>query len=515
MKTRIATLVLPVAALLPSLAFALGYDSGGTGADGALAPTGNVTIAVPATGILDYTTIAIPAGVTVRFLPNATNTSVTLRVTGDVLIEGSIDVSGQPGTAAPAGSGLVALGGLGGPGGSAGGSAAAGGHGLAGHGPAGGDGAESEHCTAGGGGGPYEGGGRGGPCGCAGNGGGAFLVVDALQIAGGSGGGASAKDGGGGGGGAITLASSGTIVVNGEILANGGAATGAAGAGSGGYIRLVADVVTGEGLLSAGSGACGACDGGGCGGAGVVLLESVAPSGTLLENALPWPVVHQPRPALVTDVDTVPTLRVVSVAAVPTPTWQPAKHPLLQTPIAVTGDTTVTVAVEAHYVALGTKATVSLTTATGRRILASTSKLAGNLALSTATATLAVPRDGGIGAVDAWIPTTAVGGEVPCGGPDKLQTIKGGCTLAAMQLCGLFTGKSFATDPNVKPQCQAMGGTWSAAGCSQPFLPANALAMCVGGCGSESENAQLYFGGNLALSEANCVKAGSAWIVLK
>src|SRR2546428_12637891 len=62
------------------------FSSGSTGADGALAPTGNTTVPLPPDGVLNFTTVNIPAGVTVTFAKNAANTPVTMLATGDVTI---------------------------------------------------------------------------------------------------------------------------------------------------------------------------------------------------------------------------------------------------------------------------------------------------------------------------------------------------------------------------------------------------------------------------------------------
>lgn len=49
------------------------FSSGSTGSLGALAPASNTTVVLPADGILNYTTVTIPAGVTVTFQRNAAN----------------------------------------------------------------------------------------------------------------------------------------------------------------------------------------------------------------------------------------------------------------------------------------------------------------------------------------------------------------------------------------------------------------------------------------------------------
>ncbi|CAI4030259.1 hypothetical protein DNFV4_00687 [Nitrospira tepida] len=76
------------------------FSSGSTGALGAFNPASNTTVVLPADGILNYTTVNIPAGVTVTFQPNSANTPVTLLAQGDVTIAGTINVSGT--NAAPA-----------------------------------------------------------------------------------------------------------------------------------------------------------------------------------------------------------------------------------------------------------------------------------------------------------------------------------------------------------------------------------------------------------------------------
>src|SRR5262245_17433813 len=59
-------------AMVPAAAFA--FTSGSTGADGAFSPTVNTTVALPPNGIFNYTTVNIPAGVTVTYTRNVTNT---------------------------------------------------------------------------------------------------------------------------------------------------------------------------------------------------------------------------------------------------------------------------------------------------------------------------------------------------------------------------------------------------------------------------------------------------------
>lgn len=289
LPSRISLVAALVAALACTPAWAV--DSGSTGADGALNPTVNTEIVLPASGILNYTTVNIPAGVTVKFKPNAANTPVYLLASGDVTIAGTIDIRGADGAATgTAGDGTQGddgMPGVGGPG------AFAGGRGGrddaaqraaiiragAGLGPGGGPGGieGGDGCTVAGG--YYRYVGVGGAyaantykyysnyqCGAGYGPSGSSYGSTLLQpLVGGSGGGGGRGgsnfpgSGGGGGGGAILIAASGTLTITGSVDATGGdggdlAGTGVGGrgaGGSGGAIRLLASNVTGNGKLYA------------------------------------------------------------------------------------------------------------------------------------------------------------------------------------------------------------------------------------------------------------------------
>jgi hypothetical protein len=213
-------------------------NTGSNGSDGAFNPTAASTVINMAThpnGIYQYTSINIPATVTVTFIPNANNTPVTWLVQNGVTIAGQVNVSGQGGSAATGGS--APTGGLGGPGGYKGGDGVNGSSpATAGQGPGGG--------SAGGGPGTY-------------NYGNTFLI----PLLGGSGGGGNSFEGygggGGGGGGAILIAASNSITVTGSIYATGGSGAMMAGGGSGGAIRLVASQISGNGYVGASGGGVG------------------------------------------------------------------------------------------------------------------------------------------------------------------------------------------------------------------------------------------------------------------
>ena len=203
-------------------------------------------------GIWNFSTIRVPPGVTVRFVKNAGNTPVRWLATGNVTLDGVLDLNGEFG-AGDLPPGIVPQGG---PGGFAGGRGAlrfdASGTfvGQPGQGPGGGDpgtaqqtspenlrdGKDGQHNSA------Y---------------GNAFLQP--LSGGSGGGGGSSSNTGnggnGGGGGGAILISSSRDIILNSVIRANGGSrqysGSSQGGRGSGGGILLRADRVTGPGTLEA------------------------------------------------------------------------------------------------------------------------------------------------------------------------------------------------------------------------------------------------------------------------
>jgi hypothetical protein len=236
------------------------FNSGSTGADGPFNPAADTELQLPPDGVFNFTTVNIPSGVTVTFMKNSTNTPVYILATGDVVIDGTISLSGTSYASSP---------GQGGPGGYDGGQAGdvgiPAGDGLGPGGGQGGSVSEDSCC------GPWRGGGGGhatpGGSPVSGVAGGAAYGDQKLvPLIGGSGGGGSStvpgrsdNYGGGGGGGAILIASSGSITVTGSIGANGGTGKcyahygqgGQSGGGGGGAIRLIANSINGNGVLSA------------------------------------------------------------------------------------------------------------------------------------------------------------------------------------------------------------------------------------------------------------------------
>lgn len=222
-------------------------NTGSDGHDGALTPTTNLVIdmADHPDGIYHYTSVNIPAGVTVSFISNAKNTPVTWLIKGSCNIAGKVLLDGVDSARLPLGS-------AGGPGGHAGGNGNRGGAVAGpGMGPGGGD---AEASKAGGNGSFGDSGGSSGLQARAGSPyGNQFL----LPLLGGSGGGGGVESGGAGGGGAILIAASENLILTGRISARGGYSAytgeitevGLAGSGSGGSVRLVAKEVSGDGYV--------------------------------------------------------------------------------------------------------------------------------------------------------------------------------------------------------------------------------------------------------------------------
>jgi hypothetical protein len=348
------------------------FNSGSTGRDGAFHPTADIVLdmADHPDGIYHYTNVYIPSNVTVTFIPNANNTPVVWLVQSNVVILGTVDVSGQDA--------VGGQGGRGGPGGFRGGN---GGTGAApGQGP---------------------GGGAAGDMGS----GGAFDYGNQylLPLIGGSGGGGSTRyaAGGGGGGGALLIASSGTIHLDGWIVARGGSSVVPVkgGGGSGGAVRLVAPRLTGSGGIDI-TGGAGPYDMFGMmyGGSGRVRFDALDNNfGGWIRGAFTRGLQFVIFPSA----GQMPRLRVVSVGGVPvseTPTGQ------LAVPDAVLSaqqNNPIPVVVRCERIPLGTTITVVVKPALGPSVSATGVNNAGTFDSSTATVLVNIPRGGG------WIYATA------------------------------------------------------------------------------------------------------------
>lgn len=406
--------------LMPALAQA--FVSGSTGADGAFAPTVNTEVVLPPSGILNYTTVYIPTGVTVTFKKNATNTPVVMLASGSVSIVGNIFLIGTDGNATgAAGNGVLGddgIPGVGGPGGFDGGrggagtlTAAASGQGGAGQGPGGGGGGKynaTYSLSSGGGGGGFVGVGGdansinycGAPC-TGGSGGIAYGSSQLLPLIGGSGGGGGMGAlyngaGGAGGGGAILIASSGTVNITGVIYAYGGVGGtvagvgggGSGGGGAGGAIRIVATTISGNGALNTVGQAGGANSThsyqlAGTGSAGRIRLEAeiytrTAASSPAHTQGLPGPVF----------VAGLPTLSISSVGGAVVPA-QPTGNADVTLPATTTNP--VVVVFTTTGVPAGNTVKLTLKPATGAVVTAVSPALVGDTVSATASVSITLP----------------------------------------------------------------------------------------------------------------------------
>lgn len=404
-------------AIGPCSALAQTFSSGSTGVNGAYTATCSptpctVTEPLPASGVFNYTTVTIPAGVTVQYTRNAANTPVTILATGDVNVVGNIFLSG--GNAIPRStSGTVPFpGALGGPGGFNGGNGGVlnGVMGTAGQGPGGGTPALVGCCSA-------NPGSYGAPT--------AFVAL--IPLFGGSGGGgatvfpntgATRAGSGAGGGGAILIASSSKITVSGSITANGGTTTqqnpvfcaaeeGAP--GSGGAIRLVAPLLEGNGTLQAngGTGGCSALT------PGRIRFEAFTQgiSGSISPAAsfsTPGPVTASSNPSLVN----LPRLAIASMGGVAAPEVPGGSYASADVSLVQGTSNPVTVTLAAANTPVGSPTAITLKlmpqTAFPTTLSVPTANHTGTFASSTATVGVTFPA-GQVSMIQAWATMTLTG----------------------------------------------------------------------------------------------------------
>lgn len=446
---------------------ALAYDSGSTGADGDFSPTVNTELQIPASGVFNFTTVNIPAGVTVTFKKNTTNTPVVMLASGNVTIAGTINVSGGAAThAGAAGDGNLGddgVPGMGGPGGGDGGrgglvSNIRGGDGL-GMGAGGG----GSYAYISNWGTYYSTGGGGGGFGANGNANRAFPYTTSpntgkggltygssvlLPLIGGSGGGGGAGgisfqgSGGGGGGGALLIASSGAVTISGSLLANGGASGisagsgsgGSGGGGSGGALRVVASSIAGNGSIAANAGSFGAATDfrleGGAGAIGRIRLEAE----TFTRTAASTPVhsFGSPSSAFVAGL---PTLRITSVAGVAAPA-SPTGNADITLPS--TTPNPVTVEFATTGVPVGNTVSLRVTPAYGDAVTVVSPAVTGSTAAGTASVSATLPSGPSVlSATTTYTIVTAMG--------EALSIYAQGETVEKVRLTTTLNGPTLAT----------------------------------------------------------------------
>ena len=367
-------------------------NSGSNGSDGAFNPTMNIVInmADHPNGIYQYTSVNISNGVTVTFIPNANNTPVTWLVQSNVIINGSLDVSGKDSSNHGT---IYSPGGLGGPGGFRGGNG--GPDGSAGQGPGGGDIGNYMGISGSYGGLGYQ----------ATNSGLIYGNQYLIPIIGGSGGGGATTQyggmwgaGGGGGGGAIMIVATSQIAISGSVIANGGAPFGyysgnfvQGGGGSGGAIRIIGSQIIGTGSISANGGTGPYFNN--SGGSGRVRLDTYD---NLFSGAISGLHTIGSQFTIIPTGGQLPQLTVTSVGGVAV---SASPTGLLSTPDAVLSaqqNNPVPVVVSCANLPLNTKITVSVKPANGAAVTATGYNTTGTLASSTATISIVIPRGGGL-----------------------------------------------------------------------------------------------------------------------
>jgi hypothetical protein len=325
------------------VAQAQSFDSGSTGADGALVAGGFcATLQVPASGVFNFTTVTVDGGSgrCLNFLSNQRNTPIIILAQGNVVINGNIFVDAASGSRTP------------GPGGFFGGDV-----GQAGFGP--------------GGGAPGQAGLWVGP-------------LSLVPIIGGSGGGgATSTFGGGGGGGAVVIASSTSIQCNGGIFARGSSLnTSAFGPGAGGAIRLVANSISGGCTLDARGGLNTFTGvGGNNANAGIIRIEapSVNYTGTPTPNAV---ITLAVNPQII-PTSTTASLTVASIGGFPVLSDAGSRPATVDVVLPRALTDPIAVVVQSSKIPVGTQVLLNLSGSTGVTYTPGT--LAGSFDQSTAT----------------------------------------------------------------------------------------------------------------------------------
>ncbi|MFN0119274.1 MAG: hypothetical protein ACKV2V_02110 [Blastocatellia bacterium] len=445
--------VIALLSLAAMPAWAQTFSSGSTGADGALSDTAlpaacarnqaTITCALPASGVFNFTTVNIPAGITLQFTKNARNTPVTMLATGDVTINGVINIRG--------GRALGITGAEGGPGGFRGGDGGLGVEadiiaGKPGDGPGGGAGSKVSNIFGGGAGFAIAGVGGNSPTAQNGGfGGPRYGSRTLLPLIGGSGGGGTAAfqsrpgDGGGGGGGAILIASSGRILfgnTNSGIDATGGSSAISGGGGSGGGIRLVANVINGSPSLSI---AGGRSENQGTGQASYGYVRVEAADYNTFSPSTSNPNYSFSKTFNPVTVPNAPQLRIASVGGVnapAAPVGSFAAAPDITVPTSTANP--VTVALQASNIPVGTVVSVTLTQENGDRSNTSSTALTGTAQSSTATASVTLPSTG----ISVITATATIDGLLAFGGAPQFIN---GERIARVEIGASFGGESRLT----------------------------------------------------------------------
>lgn len=383
------------------------FSSGSDGSDGALTVAANQgTIIFDPTdiarwgkvfdadgdGVYNFTTISVGAASTLRLQGDKVNRPVYWLASGNVTIDGTLDLSGSGGTQTvdPSLRRLVAVPGSGGYAGGAGGLLSPSIAPTPGDGPGGGTG--GQNCV------------QNDPnrvCGTPGTFSGNRYGLPLVGGSGGAGGVWDSYFGGGAGGGAIAIGSSTLIAVNGTITAAGGSTPTsifqsggfrAGGGGSGGVIRLVAPTLSGNGHLNVTGGNVGV-SGSNSGSAGLVRLESFS-GGTSFVLDAGGAVVTRGSPVDPSTLRPASSIRVASIDGVPVAPNPSGSFVLPDVTISNSGSVNVTI--QATGIPNGTVVTLQVfpqtpTDLTVVNLPTAQATLSGTLQSSTATVPFTFP----------------------------------------------------------------------------------------------------------------------------
>ena len=381
--------------------FGTPFSSGSTGVDGALnITTPGVTYFNPTalnltknTNIFNFTTITIAAGSTLKFWEGVFHGPVFLLASGDVTINGTIDITGDasPGPTASGAQQGISFAGSGGYSGGLGGIHGDPNHAaLPGNGPGGGAAGDINSSNTWAVGGTFSGD--------------QFLV----PLVGGSGGGGTNDNGqfgaqGGAGGGAILIASSTKITFDGQgkgtanILAYGGNGNGRGCGGSGGAVRLVSNSIMGANsfginMSTQGGGACKSGPG-----YGLARIEANSTNFSSSDFAGATAVQFSVPYALNLPTAPLPVISVTSVGGIAI-----NANPFSFPDAAINSSSPVTVNVQAQYIPVGTIPNVIVYSENGPDMTVPCSAgLQGTLTQSTCSASITFPTGASRGFVKA------------------------------------------------------------------------------------------------------------------
>jgi hypothetical protein len=346
--------------LLCSVAKAAITVPGADGSDGALLVTENtvVDLSLAAAGewddasvgngvydsnkwavVFKYSSVVVSNGASLTFANHPSRAPVVWLVSGDVTIDGSVNLNGQSYQTAPVHAEPGPGGFRGGVGTYSSGAYSGAGFGVGGGQQSGASGTAGSYGTVGG----------GGPS--------VYGNQSLLPLIGGSGGGGDddASVGGGAGGGAILIVSAQSVAVNGTVSANGGAGQNAGypnndttGGGSGGGIRIVCDTLEGSGVLEAEGGY-----GYHTGGLGRIRLERVVNANTIdinSESTLSMLTLQSGTTAMVWPPSNAPTATIISIGGETAPADPLASFGTQGADVVVTMTNTLQVVVETSNV---------------------------------------------------------------------------------------------------------------------------------------------------------------------